>query len=597
MYPYSRGLFLVVAATLSLELPLQKATTRRQFGGAIVGFTFSKPAFASLFPLPLPDSYNLTNSYHFMATGETMLSSADVLETNPLFLTNAESGLTEFGREQVLNAAETLRNEAFSPTIIKYPTAYSCQEAASIVSEALFIGRDRVVPEFTFMDGRGAGMFNGMEKCQASDALFALDSIDSLDRPPPNIDGTPNENLQNVQVRLRQVMSVLETQYSGETILMIFADVTTPAVLLASFAGVPLERAGEMEFREGEVRTYVTRESARRAFEEGGDKILFDQRVASGKRKLQELNVQLKENGGTLRTVQEKETEQRLIDERIVVAEKENAAAKDKEKEKKEREKIREGDMYTDRAVSSTQQTERDEQRKKVVAEKKLKAAREKEARDKENMERQERKQAKEKEREQSRNVTNFDWSGDRVGWFAAASGAGLLALGAKGQEPPGENSVGEIGGTAPAKRQESGNVEVKVKEVEEEEVCAKEDVKLGGKEGQELGEVEEEEAKEDECDKQVPISGGKEGQELGEVEEEEAKEDECDKQVPISELNPDNELSIPIISPEKNVSSDEPLAKKEESVVDHEDKDDYDEGDDDGYEAFLKTVKEQMNE
>jgi len=169
-----------------------------------------------------------------LATGST-ISSSERLETNPLFLTNVENKLSEFGREQIVNATtllESYEEGVLSPTIVKFPTARATEEAADIVANLANIGRDRVVPEFTFLDGRGAGDLNGGNPTTVRSMLREID--ERGDRPKPTIDGTPNETLEDVRIRLRQVLSVLETQYAGETILLIFADGLTPGVLLAS---------------------------------------------------------------------------------------------------------------------------------------------------------------------------------------------------------------------------------------------------------------------------------------------------------------------------------------------------------------------------
>jgi hypothetical protein len=50
----------------------------------------------------------------------------------------------------------------------------------------------------------------------------------------------------------------LETQYSGDTILLIFPDGTSPALLSAMISGIPFNRVHELEFNPGEIRFNVT---------------------------------------------------------------------------------------------------------------------------------------------------------------------------------------------------------------------------------------------------------------------------------------------------------------------------------------------------
>lgn len=89
------------------------------------------------------------------------------------------------------------------------------------------MGRDRLVPEFNFMDPRAIGSYDMSLFDTSFEAVWAMDvdeaGSDGIGgRPPSNEDGTPNETLADQVVRLRQLLSVLETQYSGDTILLVF---------------------------------------------------------------------------------------------------------------------------------------------------------------------------------------------------------------------------------------------------------------------------------------------------------------------------------------------------------------------------------------
>jgi hypothetical protein len=97
-------------------------------------------------------------------------------------------------------------------------------------------------------------------------ALYALDYDEAgndgiTGRPPATDDGTPHESLSDQAVRLRQVLSILESQYSGETILLIFPDGTSPALLSTMMAGIPFRHVHELEYQPGEVRFDVTMDS------------------------------------------------------------------------------------------------------------------------------------------------------------------------------------------------------------------------------------------------------------------------------------------------------------------------------------------------
>lgn len=146
---------------------------------------------------------------------------------------------------------------------MKYSLAARCIDTSNLVSRELRLGSDRLVPEFTFMDPRGIGAWDMSARDAVLPALYSLDyeegGVDGVTgRPPANEDGTPHEVLADQAVRLRQVMSVLESQYSGETILMIFPDGTSPALLSSMIAGIPFRHVHELEYAPGEIRQDVT---------------------------------------------------------------------------------------------------------------------------------------------------------------------------------------------------------------------------------------------------------------------------------------------------------------------------------------------------
>jgi len=118
---------------------------------------------------------------------------------------------------------------------------------------------------------KGAGYWNEKALSTTEAALFALDAAEAgVDgrggRPPPNEDGTANETLWDQVIRLRQLLSVLETQYSGDEILLIFPDGTSPALLSCLIAGIPLKDVHAFHFEPGEVRIDVTMKSTLQSY-------------------------------------------------------------------------------------------------------------------------------------------------------------------------------------------------------------------------------------------------------------------------------------------------------------------------------------------
>lgn len=69
-----------------------------------------------------------------------------------------------------------------------------------------------------------------------------MDSESSNWRPPPYFDGTPNESVADVLVRVTQLMSVLETQYFGDSVVVVSPDSDNLSVLQAALTGMDLRR-------------------------------------------------------------------------------------------------------------------------------------------------------------------------------------------------------------------------------------------------------------------------------------------------------------------------------------------------------------------
>mmetsp|Transcript_12958 Transcript_12958/g.19121 ORF Transcript_12958/g.19121 Transcript_12958/m.19121 type:complete len:503 (-) Transcript_12958:108-1616(-) len=159
-----------------------------------------------------------------------------------------------------------MKQTNLNPTMIRYSLATAAVDTANRLERTLHVGRDRMVPEFNFMDPRAVGAWDASEKHVTEAAVWAMDQDEAgkdgaFARPPPNEDGTPHETLADQVVRLNNLMSVLETQFSGESILLIFPDGTGPALLSCMMAGIPLNRVHELEYASGEVRTDVNYET------------------------------------------------------------------------------------------------------------------------------------------------------------------------------------------------------------------------------------------------------------------------------------------------------------------------------------------------
>lgn len=78
--------------------------------------------------------------------------------------------------------------------------------------------------------------------CLFIEQIYASDLISPNLKPPPFTDGTPNESVADVFVRVTQLMSILETQYSSENIIIVSPDSDNLTILQAGLTGLDLRR-------------------------------------------------------------------------------------------------------------------------------------------------------------------------------------------------------------------------------------------------------------------------------------------------------------------------------------------------------------------
>ena len=237
--------------------------------------------------------YAFLNTYHFFRAGESLLEEEGIWSTNPLFLTNREAALSGKGIEQVCEMCKELRSDGLAPTVVRYSLAAAAIDSADIIGNELNIGRDRIVPEFNYMDPRAVGSWDMSQVNMTKDAVWALD-VDEAGRdgiggrPPSNEDGTPHETLSDQVVRLQNLLSVLETLYSGDTILLVFPDGAGPALLTCLIGGIPLNRVHEFEYKSGEVGLNINYESAH-ALVESKPSDEYTEAIIRGREKLKKL--------------------------------------------------------------------------------------------------------------------------------------------------------------------------------------------------------------------------------------------------------------------------------------------------------------------
>lgn len=205
-----------------------------------------------LFQMPPP---RLTNQYYLVRAGESEFESLGIINTNPVAKTSVDSGLSEKGKKQIVKAALQLKEMGACDTgcWIWPSITQRAYQTAEIIASVNRISRSYIVPEYSFLDARGLGAYEG-KNLEAVSEVYALDTISPRNKPPPIDDGTPNESVADVFVRVTQLMSILETQYSEETIIIVSPDSDNLTVLQAGLVGLDLRRHRDLSFAPGEVR-------------------------------------------------------------------------------------------------------------------------------------------------------------------------------------------------------------------------------------------------------------------------------------------------------------------------------------------------------
>ncbi|KAL9186147.1 hypothetical protein ACHAXT_005385 [Thalassiosira profunda] len=313
------------------------------------------------------------NTYHFLRAGSSLLEVEDIWSTNPLFLTNREAALSEIGEAQVREACRYLKSTGSNPTVVRYSLAAASIDSANIVGEELRVGRDRLVPEFNYMDPRAIGGWDGSALNATEEAVWALDFDEAGPygkggKPPPNEDGTPAETLADQVVRLTNLMSVLETLYSGDTVLLVFPDGTGPALLSCLIAGIPLNRVHELQFCPGEIRCGVDYNSILALASRPPSPVYFDI-IQRGRAEMK----QLRENPDLLRNVKDLKYEEEREEERKVEEAKRKEAAKALEMERqkqKEEAAARKAEADAAKAARAKEAREKELERRRKREEK-----------------------------------------------------------------------------------------------------------------------------------------------------------------------------------------------------------------------------------
>nr|XP_027192904.1 uncharacterized protein LOC101492259 isoform X2 [Cicer arietinum] len=227
-----------------------------------VSLKISEPVASAsgLFIMPPP---RLTNRYYLVRSGESEFESMGVINTNPVAKTSMDNGLSDRGKKQSIRAAFDLKEMgACDNNCWIWPAiTQRAYQTAEIIASVNSITRSYIVPEYSFLDARGLGAYEGknlesvsQNVCDVVVQIYESDGISTKIKPPPIDDGTPNESVADVFVRVTQLMSILETQYFGETVVIVSPDSDNLSILQAGLIGLDLRRHRDLSFAPGEVR-------------------------------------------------------------------------------------------------------------------------------------------------------------------------------------------------------------------------------------------------------------------------------------------------------------------------------------------------------
>lgn len=206
------------------------------------------------FPLQTP----LKNNIVLMRAGECQADARQEIQTNAAKKLRQDNGLTLNGEKQVIESSKKLIGENFIPSYIYSSNTERAYETATLLGHEFGIGQNRIVPEFTFLDARAAGIYEG-KSTKYWDEIHVHDREEGIKyKPPPNSDGTLSDSVSDVLVRGNQILSTLEGLYSGENIVVVSPDSEFLSIMEAAMANespdTSLPNHSQFYFNNGETR-------------------------------------------------------------------------------------------------------------------------------------------------------------------------------------------------------------------------------------------------------------------------------------------------------------------------------------------------------
>ena len=265
------------------RLRMPSPATTSSWSRAVASFTAglaisAGSVHASMLTLPLP--VPLKNQVIFVRAGESLRDEQGIVETNPVKKLSTANALTPKGREQAVAAARELERIDLAPTFIFTSNTERAYETATIIARELRIGQNRIVPEFSFLDARALGEYEGTDSktalalVHANDEKFgpAYKGGRAVDPTTVSAETTteatdpasvpvevPTDSINDVLVRGRQLLSTFESLYSGEQVLVVSPDSEILSILSAALTSPDPDQALPTHFKKfpfanGQVR-------------------------------------------------------------------------------------------------------------------------------------------------------------------------------------------------------------------------------------------------------------------------------------------------------------------------------------------------------
>jgi broad specificity phosphatase PhoE len=157
-----------------------------------------------------------------------------------------------------VKAAAEISKTEFLPTFIWASNTERAYETAAIVAKEIGLGQNRIVPEYSFLDARSVGLYEGKSDNAWIDIHANDEELGVKYRPPPNTDGTPTESVNDVLIRSNQLVSTIESFHSGENVIIIAPDSDNLSILEAALSSedpdTNLIHHANYAFKNGEFR-------------------------------------------------------------------------------------------------------------------------------------------------------------------------------------------------------------------------------------------------------------------------------------------------------------------------------------------------------